>query len=143
MSIDFEKFKRKLDEWVDSDESNAYFENERKKLELKQKRFSRFEEWVKHNDFDKLMYKLVLMHGEEWREKCWHNGYEVHPNNVLEFIIDYVTHSFEPVSIPQIESEHFPTSTWFFRGYYFQQMFGQGTVTIIYNAEDLKCILSV
>jgi|GEM_PF-5240005 len=70
MSIDFEKFKRKLDEWVDSDESNAYFENERKKLELKQKRFSRFEEWVKHNDFDKLMYKLVLMHGEEWREKC-------------------------------------------------------------------------
>jgi len=143
MSIDFEKFKRKLDEWVDSDESNAYFENERKKLELKQKRFSRFVEWVKHNDFDKLMYKLVLMHGEEWREKCWHNGYEVHPNNVLEFIIDYVTHSFEPVSIPQIESEHFPTSTWFFRGYYFQQMFGQGTVTIIYNAEDLKCILSV
>lgn len=143
MSIDIEEFKKKLDEWVESDEGKAHFENERKKTELKQKRFSRFEEWLKNNDFDKLMYKLVLMHGEEWREKCWHNGCEVHPNNVLGFIIDYVTHNFEPVSIPQIESEHFPTSTWFFKGYYFQLMFGQGTAIFIYNAEDLKCILSV
>lgn len=65
MSINFEEFKKKIDEWVESDEDKAYFENENRKLELKHKRYARFEEWLKHNDFDRLMYRLILEHDEE------------------------------------------------------------------------------
>lgn len=121
-------------------EGKKYFENERKKLEIKRGRYQRFERYLESHDFDQLMYRLILEHGENWREKCWHNGYEVHPNNKLVFVIDYVIYNYEPIKVSQIESEHFPTETWMFKGYYFQLMFGQGTATFIYNAEDFECL---
>ena len=141
MALDYKEMERKLDEFVKSPEGITYFEKERKKAELKLKRFARFEEWLKHNDFEALMYRLILEHGEEWREKCWHNGYEPYPNNKLSFIIDYVSKNLEPISVSQLENM-FNTQIWFFKGYYFRLMYGQGTVFDLYNGSDFKHLLS-
>jgi hypothetical protein len=142
MALDIEKFKKDLDEWIESDEGNEFLEKERKKNEIKKGRYKRFEKWLEHNDFDKLMYKLLLEHGEEWREKCWHNGCEAYPNNKLQFVIDYVTFNCDQIKVPQLECE-FSNEIWLFKGYYFQMVYGQGVVTNIYNADDLKLLLQV
>jgi hypothetical protein len=142
MSINFEEFKKKIDEWVESDEDKAYFENENRKLELKHKRYARFEEWLKHNDFDRLMYRLILEHDEEWLEKCWHNGYEAYPNNVLSFVIDYIAHNFEPIIVSELDCS-FPNQIWQFKGYYFQMIYGQGSFNRIYNKADMRLLLQI
>jgi hypothetical protein len=142
MALDIEKFKRDMEEWIESDSGKAFFEKERKKNEIKKGRYLRFEKWLEHNDFDKLMYKLLLEHGEEWREKCWHNGYEVHPNNKLQFVIDYVVYNHEQITVSQIDSD-FPNQIWLFKGYYFQIIYGQGSIVNIYNADDFQLLLQV
>jgi len=133
-----------LEKHLNSKECEEYFDNYAKKLKLKAKRYERFEEWLKTNDFEKLIYRLLLEHGEEWREKCWENGCEVYPNNKLEFLIDYVVHNTEPVKVPKLNNKYgFTNQIWFFKGYYFQMTWGQGMVTDIYNGSDLKHLLQV
>lgn len=141
MKPDYEGMLKKMDEWVESDDGKAYFENLRKKKEIQEGRYRRFEKWLEQNDFDKLIYKLIYEHGEEWREKCWHNGCEVYPNNKLQFIINYVFDNLAPISVPQIENM-FPTDIRFFKGYYFRIMHGQGSVFDLYNGDDFQHLLS-
>jgi len=142
MPLDVEKFKREMKEWAESEQGKAHLENFWKKIDLKHKRFLRFEEWLKHNDFDKLMYRLILEHNEEYRERCWHSGCEVYPNNKLEFLISYVMDTCEPVNVPQLDCV-FANAIWLFRGYYFQMIHGQGTIVNIYNKEDMRKLLQV
>lgn len=142
MPIDVEKFSREMEEWAESEQGKAHFENYWKKIDLKHKRFERFSEWLKHNDFDKLMYRIILEHNEEYREKCWHSGCEAYPNNKLSFLLEYVTDNYESIKVPQIDCD-FANGIWFFKGYYFQLIHGQGTITRIYNKEDMRCLLQV
>jgi hypothetical protein len=141
MKPDYEGMLKKMDEWVESDDGKAYFENLRKKNEIQEGRYRRFEKWLEQNDFDTLIYKLIYEHGEEWREKCWHNGCEVYPNNKLQFIIDYVFDNYAPISVPQLENM-FTTDIRFFKGYYFRIMHGQGSVFDLYNGDDFQHLLS-
>lgn len=140
MRIDAEKMIEELHEWAESDEGCAYFERERKRNEIKVNRFRHFEKYVETIDFDELMYRLILEHDEDWREKCREMGHEDHPNNKLGFIIDYLVHNLEPVIVPQLDCP-FSNQIWFYKGYYFQMIWGQGVVTKIYNKEDMKELL--
>jgi hypothetical protein len=137
----YQKSERLLKKWFDSDDAKIYFEKERKKQEFKLKRFARFEKWLENNDFEALMYRLILEHSEEWREKCYHKGYEPYPNNKLSFLIDFVCHNYDTISVSQLENM-FHTEIWFFKGYYFRLMYGQGTVFDLYNGKDFKHLLS-
>lgn len=142
MPIDVEKFRRETKEWAESEQGKAHFANYWKEIDLKQKRFVRFTEWLKHNDFDKLMYRIILEHNEEYREKCWHSGCEAYPNNKLSFLLEYVMDNSELIKVPQLDNK-FPNNIWLFKGYYFQMTYGQGTVTDIYNQEDMRHLLRV
>ena len=130
-----------MDDFINSPEGDAYFENKRVIQEIQEGRYKRFEAYLQTHDFDKLMYRLILEHGEDWREKCYHNGCEPYPNNKLQFIIDYVQHNFEQIRVAQLENV-FNTQIWFFRGYYFRIMHGQGSIFDLYNSEDFKHLLS-
>lgn len=135
MSIDFEKFKKLIKEFPNTPEGKAYFENERKKNEIKKNRYLRFEKWVEENGLDELMQRLEKEHGVAWRNNCYNRGYEPYCNNKLRFVIDYVVHNYEPVSVPQIESEHFPNESWFFKGYYINMTWGQGVFTQVFDSK--------
>jgi hypothetical protein len=121
-------------------EDKLVTEIETKKLKIKNDRYSHFEEWLKNNDFDELMYRLILEHNEDYRRKCYDNGCEPYPNNKLAFIIDYIVDHFETINHPEIHKD-FPNDIWEFNGYYFQMVYGQGVVTFIYNKEDLRQLL--
>lgn len=142
MSIDIKKFEKDFDEWIGSSQGQEYFNRQNEKRIQQLKRFNRFEEWLKHNDFDNLLYRIILKHDDNYCEKCWHNGYEPMPNNVLEFVIEYVTNRCEKIVITELNCE-FPNDIWLFNGYYIQMIYGQGVITRIYNKKDLRLMLQV
>jgi hypothetical protein len=139
--LDYKAMEEKLEIFIGSPEGIAFLEKEQKKHELQLKRFVRFEEWLKHNDFDKLIQRLILEHDKKYREKCYNNGCEPYPNQKLSFLIDYIDHTLEPIRVPQLENM-FGTTIWFFKGYYFRLMYGQGTAFDLYNGNDFKHLLS-
>ena len=140
--MDIEKFKA----YLESPEGKADLDKELKDIAAKAKldegRFRRFEDWLKNNDFDKLLYRLILEHGEEWREKCWYDGFEVSPNNKLSFVIQYITENHAPVKVNELDCV-FANSIWQFKGYYFQMIWGQGVITKIFNKDDLRELLTI
>lgn len=140
MENGWDKFGKALEEWVESDAGKAYFEHKQIVDEINAGRQKRLEEYIKTHDFDKLMYRLILEHGEEWREKCYSNGYEPYPNNKLMFLMDYIFKNLAPIKVPQLDNP-FNNEIWFFKGYYFQATNGQGTVFDIYNGDDFRHLL--
>lgn len=135
-----------LSKFLDSEEGKEFLRNfDAKKKRIKEqleKRFLVFEKWLKTNDFDKLMYRLINKHGEDYCRRCYDKGYEPHPNNVLGFVISYVFHRTPEVVVDELLCD-FTTEVHEFRGYYFEHMWGQGMGTQVYNKEDLKKLLTL
>lgn len=136
-----------LMKWLKSDEAKVaakeFVEDLAFKEKIQQGRYDRFEKWLETNDFDKLIYKLILEHNDEYRERCYENGYEPKPNNKMDFIFSYVSErAGKRVHIKEFESD-FPNAVWEFNGYYFEIVWGQGCIQVIYNKEDKKRIFSI
>jgi hypothetical protein len=143
MIPDYEKMLEAIKEFPNTPEGKKYFENMRKINDIKVSRYKRFEKWLENNDFDELMLRLIHEHNDDYVEKCYHNGYEPYPNRKLAFIIDYLVHNYEAIEVAEIEPEHFPSTIFFFKGYYFQTICGQGCFHRIYNKEDMRMVLQV
>lgn len=144
MALDVQKMVKDMKDWAASDAGKEYFENKYKQHKIREGRFERFEKYIKKIDFNKLMYRLILEHGEDWCEKCSSNGYEVYPNNKLQFLLDYVLYKNNYLkSEPKGLECDFPNDVFKFKGYYFQLIYGQGTIIRIFNKEDKKMLLQV
>lgn len=131
MSVDIENLKKAIED------NRVLYEA---KLKHQLKRFKWFDKWIRVNDFDTLIYKVILKHDEEYCEKCYHNGCEPYPNNVLEFIFEYVMFKNNVVKVKELET-NFPNTVWKIQNYYFQIIQGQGAVLRIYNKEDKRLLL--
>lgn len=122
----------KLKELLNSPKIDAYFDEQEKRTKIKRAHYDRFEKWLENNDFHELMLRLVNEHGEEWKKRCFSKGCEVYPNNKLQFIIDYVIHNYNSIIVKKLDCD-FPNYVWFFKGYYFQIVYGQGSYISVYN----------
>lgn len=136
--------KDKIDNWFESAECKKYFDELVDANQIREQRFRRLEKWIETNDFDKLMYRLILEHGDDYIENCYHNGYEPYPNNKLSFLISYITKDDipHPLDIKELYCD-FPNNIWEFKGYYIQFIYGQGTIIRIYNKDDLRLLLQL
>jgi len=110
------------------------------KEDIKQRRFEKFEYWLNNNDFDLLLYKLILNHDDDYKENCYIKGYQPHPNNILSFIFDYTRVYGKLVMIKKFNNE-FPNEIREFKGFYFQTIWGQGSFVKIHNKDDMRTIL--
>jgi len=119
-----------------------YFQKLADKEALDKKRFKRFEEWLEINDFNALMERLISEHDDNYIDKCYHNGYMPYPNRKLCFVINYVVDNHAPVKVTELDCD-FANSVHEFKGYYFQHIHGQGTITRIYNKDNLKQLLRI
>ena len=109
------------------------------KEKIKQGRFKKFDEWLETNDFDKFLYRLTLEHDDEYRQKCYEKGYEPHMNNKMSFVFDYACERGKELEkIPKELRCPFPQAVYEFRGYYFEIIWGQGSITAIYNKDDMR-----
>ena len=114
-----------------------------KRKEIIENRFNKFENWLENNDFDRLLYRIILEHGDEYESKCYENGYEPYPNNKMNFIFNYVTErGGKQVNIKEFDCP-FANQIWEFMKYYFQIIWGQGVAYKIYNKEDSREIFSI
>jgi hypothetical protein len=136
--------KEKIDDWFESPAGQEYFNIIAEKHKILNQRHKRFEEWLKNNDFDKLMYRLINEHNDDYIDNCYHNGYQPYPNNKLNFVIGYVTKDDvpHPINVKEIKSD-FPNEIWEFNDYYFQLIYGQGTLIRIYNKADMRLLLQL
>jgi len=137
---------KKLEAYLESDEGKAstekYLSELAEKQKLKEARHRRFEKWLEDNDFDKLMHRLILEHDDEYINKCYHKGYMPFANRKLAFVIGYVCDNLASIKVSKLDC-NFPNEIWQFRGYYFQHIHGQGTITRIYYKDDLKQLLQL
>lgn len=133
--------------WLESDEGEVAMEEFVKNLAFKEKikqgRFDKFEKWLEKNDFDKLLYRLILEHNNEYIEKCYERGYEPYPTRKMQFVFDFVKErAGKKVHIKEFDSV-FTNFIWEFKGYYFQITWGQGAFIQIYNKKDKKQIFGI
>lgn len=128
--------------WFNTAEGQAFILREEEIYNNQKNRFNYFEKWLKSNDFDNLLYRIINKHNNEYREKCWHNGHEAKPNNVLEFIIDYIYDRCNITNVPELNCE-FDNKIWLFKEYYFQLIYGQSTILKIFTKKDLREIFSI
>ncbi len=142
MALDLKEMISKFEEWLNSEEVNMVFEKQNELNEIRKIRQNHFNEWLKYNDFDKLIYRLILEHNDEYREKCYHNGKAPYPNNKLDFLIEYVFANTESVEVTQLDSDSLNQIN-LFNGYYFQIVYGRDMVINIYNKEDLRHMLKI
>jgi hypothetical protein len=139
--MDIEKMKAYLDSPEGRKATEEYFGNLAKQQKIKEGRFEKFDEWLRHNDFDKLLYRLILEHNDEYREKCYEKGYEPYMNNKMSFVFDYCCDRGKQLKkIPKELQCVFSQAVYEFRGYYFEIVWGQGSITAIYNKDDLRRI---
>lgn len=88
--------------------------------------------------FSETIKKLIKKHNDNYFKKCYNKGCEPYPNQVLNLIIDYATENGKNVN-PNMKS-YFPIDTIFYRNYYFEFMYGQGTMITIYDSNKLALI---
>ena len=134
-------------EWLKTEEGQAdmkeYFDDLSYKQKIKEGRFDKFEKWLEENDFDRLLYRLILEHDDEYINKCYDNGYEPYPTRKMQFVFDFVTERVgEEVYVKEFDSI-FANKVWEFKGYYFQITWGQGAIITIYNKDDKKKIFGI
>ena len=139
--MNIEKLKAYLESPEGKKATEEYFGNLAKQEAIKKGRFEKFDMWLEDNDFDQLLYRLILEHDDAYREKCYHNGYEPFMNNKLQFVFDYACDRGKAVKkIPKELKTIFAQAVYEFRGYYFEIVWGQGSITAIYNKDDMKRI---
>jgi len=137
----------KLKEYLESPEGKLkeeqYFKKLKAKKEIASLRYVKFEQYLTEHSFEDLLQRLFTEHGDDYRDKSYKRGIEPGPNNKMQFLFDYLENSQSPIQVQEIESDlHFNTTIYFFRGYYFVIMYGQGCAFLFFNS-DKKRIFTI
>lgn len=132
--MDFGKFS----EWLDSEEGQKSVELFGKKLEAKHQRYERANAYLqrlKKPQFDALLLKEIAKHDEAWKDRCYANGYEPYPSNLLSLLFNVVEEFGKPhKGVLDEFDQSFGGGTRTYRGFYFNWIHGQGTVLRIFNS---------
>ena len=96
------------------------------------------EKWLETNDFEPLFQRLLARNGDERTDWCHKKGCEKYPTPMMQFVFDYISDRYEIVN-NELLSNDFSSGTWFFKGYWFQLLCGQGNFWKIFDGE-LNCI---
>lgn len=129
--MDIDAFRKALDK--DLANPNGYWNTIKKKQEIDEKRYDRFEKWLETNDFDSLMQRFKDRYTKEYRDKCYKKGYEPYFPNLVRFVSDYVILRTSPIETSVESDNPFVSTEHFFKGYLFVLICGQGCFTRIYK----------
>lgn len=140
--VDLDETLRLFEGYIGSDKGKKHLERLRVAGEIREERYVRFDKWLLTNDFEKLMYRIILEHDDDYLAKCYHNGSMPYPNNKLGFLIDYVFERTMPIYVKELDNG-FPSETHLFHDFYFHNVHGQGTITCIINKDDMRQLLQV
>jgi hypothetical protein len=127
----------KWEKWIDSPEGIAATEEWLNKREAQERvqnaRFEKLVAYLENHSFDELLQRLIGEHGEEHRDFWYNKGIEPHPNNKLQFLLDYIGKHGKPLPLGSVDDNPFESELYEFKGYYFQLSQGQGCFWRIFN----------
>ena len=125
--MDIEQFKKDCDAWINSDKGKTYFED----LERKE---NRRERWInkisriKYNDFIILVDKII----QKYSSNEYRNRFnECEPHETLFYYLYDCASNYDREATEVEFSKYgnmFTCGLFFYRGYFFNRMNGQGTV---------------
>ncbi len=110
---------------------------------IKEERFDKFEKFIESYDFEKIFYRILLEHDEEWYEKnIINNGCKI-INNKLLFIYSYLENRGKKI-INNENDSFLRTERWEFKKFIFKKEYlvNNKIKYVIENCYDNKIILS-
>lgn len=126
-------------EWLKTPEGiadiKAYFDRIEYRDQIKNERFKKLSLYLREHKFDDLMSRLIKENGQEYQDKIFYKEHsEPYPNNKLQFVMDYAKKLGKKKEyVKDITGSGFPEICYYFNGYYFLTINGQGSIDRIYN----------
>ena len=147
MASNIEDKEKKLWKFFNSEEGkaqlNLWAEKQDIKETLQKKRFRRFTFYLKKHNLDSLMVRLIAEHDKTYQDKLYNRGYEPYPNNKLSFVMAYAKkHGKHVDNVKGITGSDFSESCYYYNGYYFLTICGQGCFHRIFN-DKKKMLLQI
>lgn len=140
MNLDLEAIKKHLKE--DLANPDGYWNTIKKKKETLESRFPKIEKYLDSCDFPELIRRLILEHGDEWRDKCSRKSYETYPNNKFRLLWKWIEGTYEPIQNKNIPQD-FLGASYFVKGYWFTIYCGQGCCFYRVYDSEINNILQI
>lgn len=124
--MDYDKLEKEWKEYLNSPQFEKDIKEYAQKLntedEIKVGRIEKVDRYLSSVNFDTLMNRLKTEHNEEYKDRCYKNGYMPHPNNKLCLLLDFLNEKISEQKdfIDGVTVDGMPGQTvHFYRGYYF------------------------
>lgn len=88
-----------------------------------------------------LVMRLINQNGKNWKEFCYSRGCQPYPTNALGALWTWIENNAEKVDPGEIQSG-FPQIVYYWNGFYFRTMHGQGVVHNIFDSK-FRNLLSI
>lgn len=128
---------KSIDEFLNSEEGqaemNAWALSHAEKMKLIKSRTVKLNN-CSDEQFEYFMQKVFKDNGEEWKDKCYEKGYEPYPTNLMYLVFDCAKNHGKDIS--NESNSIFHENVWFYRGYYFSILHGQGSHSSIMNQQE-------
>jgi len=108
-------------------------------LDIEYKRAQKLKHYLDERNFDDFIGRIIREHDNDYRDKCYRKGYEPYPNNKFNLLLKLV--EIEGDEITEIDFKDdcvFNNQIIKYKNYYFQWIWGQGVIIIIYDNNHEK-----
>lgn len=125
------------------DKMKPYFEKLAIKLDIEYKRTQKLKHYLNEKNFDDFIGRIIREHDDDYCDRCYKKGHEPYPNNKFNLLLKLV--EIEGEEIIDIDFKNdctFPNLIIKYKNYYFQWIWGQGCINLIYD-ENHENILSI
>jgi hypothetical protein len=130
-----------IDDFFESEEGQAWVAKKKLEIEISQARLERLDKYLSSLSDEQLTQfidKLIAKHDDDYKEKIWKRFVEPHPNHLMTLLFDTAfEHATEEVEPIDEFAKIFSSATVKYRGYYFCNVHGQGTVSRIFSPQKL------
>lgn len=93
--------------------------------------------FTSQDSFDILMQKICDMHDSVYEDSCYKKGYQPHPNNVLNVMMNVFEEHGEDIAPFDELTKNFPSELVEYQGWQLAYTFGQGTCISVYKNKEL------
>ena len=134
-----ESLLERFDKFINSEEGQRSLKEFAEELNRKHERVVKAKTYLdslSQEEFEQKLLSEIEKHDDNWRRKCYDKGYEPYPSNLLGMVFSVADLGDESTEYNEILDDfdaHFGAGTKIYRDYYFNWIFGQGTVLRIFN----------
>lgn len=133
----------KLQEYMNSEEGKKALEKATQEIVRKTNAAKKIHDELSiktAEEISSLLNRAILKHDERWKELCLKNGVQPYPWEIMNCLFSSAEHFGEDYTGESLDDfdKHFGAYTKKYLGYYFNWIFGQGTVLRIFDENKVE-----